>query len=151
MRLREGSRCPCERQDIQHTAEKLATHLDIEDFKCSDGWLWCFRRRHDIANYAVTAELLSADASVNTQCNVVSSQGAERPGISKFFFFFYCYFCYLGLSAIPDKLSPQSVQDRESFLKWQVSYNEKRIYHHKTVKIQHMCKCVNCIKWLVMA
>ena len=49
--------------DIQNAAQRLANHLGIQDFKCSDGWLWRFRRRHGLGNRAITGELLSADAS----------------------------------------------------------------------------------------
>ncbi|XP_063875713.1 tigger transposable element-derived protein 7-like isoform X4 [Scylla paramamosain] len=47
--------------DIQHAALRLADHLGLTDFKCSDGWLKRFRKRHGICNRAITGELLSAD------------------------------------------------------------------------------------------
>lgn len=39
--------------DIQHAAQRLATHLGHKDFTCSDGRLWHFRRRHGIGNRAI--------------------------------------------------------------------------------------------------
>ena len=36
--------------EIVDAANKLARHVDIESFKASDGWLWCFRNRHGIGN-----------------------------------------------------------------------------------------------------
>lgn len=45
--------------DIQHTEGKLPEHLEIKDFKCSAGWLWCFRKHHDIINCFVSGKLLS--------------------------------------------------------------------------------------------
>ena len=32
--------------DIQLAAQRLAIQLGIEDFKCTDGWVWRFRRHH---------------------------------------------------------------------------------------------------------
>lgn len=46
--------------DIQHAAHRLAGHLGYKDFKCSDGWLWRFRRRHGIVKASSTGELLTA-------------------------------------------------------------------------------------------
>ena len=40
--------------DIQNAAQRLANHLGIENFKCSDGWLWQFRKRHGLGNRVIT-------------------------------------------------------------------------------------------------
>lgn len=53
---------PVRSVDIKRAAQRLSTHLGISNFKCSDGWLWRFRRRHGIVNRVITGELLSADA-----------------------------------------------------------------------------------------
>ncbi|KAG7172017.1 Tigger transposable element-derived protein 7-like 10 [Homarus americanus] len=36
--------------EIQAAAVKLASHMGIENFKASDGWLWRFRNRHGMCN-----------------------------------------------------------------------------------------------------
>ncbi|KAG7169737.1 Tigger transposable element-derived protein 7-like 16, partial [Homarus americanus] len=36
--------------EIQAAAAKLASHMDIENFEASDGWLWRFRNRHGMCN-----------------------------------------------------------------------------------------------------
>ena len=45
--------------DIQYAAEKLAACLGHQNFKCSDGWLWRFKRRHGIVNKAANKERLT--------------------------------------------------------------------------------------------
>ena len=69
--------------DIQHAAERLAGHLGHKDFKCSDGWLWRFRRRHGIVNRAVTGEVLSADVAsvepfVNQFLDLIDDEGLQE-------------------------------------------------------------------------
>ncbi|KAG7157955.1 Tigger transposable element-derived protein 7-like 24 [Homarus americanus] len=36
--------------EIQAAAAKLASHMGIENFEASDGWLWRFRNRHGMCN-----------------------------------------------------------------------------------------------------
>ncbi|KAG7172964.1 Tigger transposable element-derived protein 7-like 33, partial [Homarus americanus] len=38
------------RKQIQVAVVKLASHMGIENFKASDGWLWRFRNRHGMCN-----------------------------------------------------------------------------------------------------
>ena len=61
--------------DIQHAAQRLATHLGIQDFKCSAGWLWRFKRRHGIAGRAKRGEVLSAnfDPVVSTSTTICAA------------------------------------------------------------------------------
>lgn len=47
--------------EIQAAANRLAKQLNINNFKASSGWLFRFRRRHNITNKNVCAESLSAD------------------------------------------------------------------------------------------
>lgn len=55
---------PTKGLDIQQAAEKLATGLGYGNFKCSNGWLWRFRRRHGIVNKVVTREMQNANPKV---------------------------------------------------------------------------------------
>lgn len=47
--------------EIQAAAERLAKQLNITGFKASSGWLFRFRRRHNITNKKVCGESLSAN------------------------------------------------------------------------------------------
>lgn len=47
--------------EIQAAAERLAKNLDINNFKASSGWLFRFRRRHNMTNKKICGESLSAD------------------------------------------------------------------------------------------
>ena len=40
--------------ELAESGTKLAAHLGHENLKGSDGWLWRFRRRHNIRNLKVT-------------------------------------------------------------------------------------------------
>ncbi|KAG7156962.1 Tigger transposable element-derived protein 7-like 63 [Homarus americanus] len=41
--------------EIQAAAAKLASHMGIENFEASDGWLWRFRNRHGMCNKITNA------------------------------------------------------------------------------------------------
>ncbi|KAG7157478.1 E3 ubiquitin-protein ligase synoviolin-like 1 [Homarus americanus] len=43
--------------EIQAAAVKLASHMGIENFEASDGWLWRFRNRHGMCHLPKTTEL----------------------------------------------------------------------------------------------
>ncbi|KAG7161849.1 Tigger transposable element-derived protein 7-like 13 [Homarus americanus] len=46
--------------EIQAVAVKLASHMGIENFEASDGWLWRFRNRHGMCNKITHGEAGSA-------------------------------------------------------------------------------------------
>ncbi|KAG7155834.1 Tigger transposable element-derived protein 7-like 23 [Homarus americanus] len=46
--------------EIQAAAVKLASHMGIENFEASDGWLWRFRNRHGMCNKITHGEAGSA-------------------------------------------------------------------------------------------
>ncbi|KAG7176917.1 Tigger transposable element-derived protein 7-like 5, partial [Homarus americanus] len=46
--------------EIQAAAAKLASHMGIENFEASDGWLWRFRNRHGMRNKITHGEAGSA-------------------------------------------------------------------------------------------
>ncbi|KAG7159730.1 Tigger transposable element-derived protein 7-like 2, partial [Homarus americanus] len=46
--------------EIQAAAVKLASHMGIENFEASDGWLWRFRNRHGMCNKIMHGEAGSA-------------------------------------------------------------------------------------------
>jgi transposase len=48
---------------IQEAAKKFAERLKKEDFVASNGWLECFRRRHDISFKILSGEVASADTT----------------------------------------------------------------------------------------
>lgn len=47
--------------EIQAAAERLSKQMGLEQFKASSGWLFRFRRRHNISNKKISGEILSAD------------------------------------------------------------------------------------------
>lgn len=47
--------------EIQAAAKRLAKNLDINNFKASSGWLFRFRRRHNMTNKKICDENLSTD------------------------------------------------------------------------------------------
>lgn len=49
--------------EIQAAAERLAKQLGVNGFTASAGWLFRFRKRHNIVNRKMCGESLSADAS----------------------------------------------------------------------------------------
>ena len=42
--------------EIIHASEEMARHLEIPNFKGSDGWLWRFRRRYGLFNSVIRGE-----------------------------------------------------------------------------------------------
>ena len=46
--------------EMKMAAEKFACHLDIADFKASDGWLCRFKFRHGLSNRRTHGESLDA-------------------------------------------------------------------------------------------
>ena len=47
--------------EIQAAAERLAINVDINNFKASPGWLFRFKRRHNMTNKKIYGESLSAN------------------------------------------------------------------------------------------
>ncbi|KAG7163426.1 Tigger transposable element-derived protein 7-like 67 [Homarus americanus] len=47
--------------EIQAAAVKLASHMGIENFKASDGWLWRFRNRHGICHLPKSSALIGEE------------------------------------------------------------------------------------------
>jgi len=50
--------------EIQAAAERLAKQLDVNNFKASSGWLFRFKRRHNITNKKICGESLSIDDEI---------------------------------------------------------------------------------------
>jgi hypothetical protein len=47
--------------EIQAAAERLSKQMGHKQFKASSGWLFRFRRRHNISSKKICGEILSAD------------------------------------------------------------------------------------------
>lgn len=54
-----SSGIPVRGVEVQLAAERLAKHMNV-NFKASGGWLWRFRKRHNIGNRKTCRESLSA-------------------------------------------------------------------------------------------
>ncbi|KAG7161901.1 Tigger transposable element-derived protein 7-like 46, partial [Homarus americanus] len=50
--------------EIQAAAAKLASHMGIENFEASDGWLWRFRKRHGMCNKITHEEEIADEVLV---------------------------------------------------------------------------------------
>jgi len=50
--------------EIQAAADRLAKQLNINNFKASSGWLFRFKRRHNLTNKKICGKSLSADNEV---------------------------------------------------------------------------------------
>nr|XP_022906052.1 tigger transposable element-derived protein 7-like [Onthophagus taurus] len=51
---------PVRAVELKSAAIKLANHMNIISFEASDGWLWRFRKRHEIFNKRIYGEAISA-------------------------------------------------------------------------------------------
>jgi hypothetical protein len=49
------------RIEIQAAAERLSNQMGLELFKASSGWVFRFRRRHNISSKKILGEILGAD------------------------------------------------------------------------------------------
>ena len=50
-------------KELIAAAADLASHLNVTDFKGSDGWLWRFRNRHGSFSEVLHGDVGDADAS----------------------------------------------------------------------------------------
>ena len=55
-------------------ADELASPIDIEDFKCSDGWLSQFKSRHNISYKNVCGQSSDVNKEV---CNILGKRLPE--------------------------------------------------------------------------
>lgn len=60
-KLQRDRNIPISGPILQNQAEKFATDLGMTDFKCSNGWLGRFKKRHNISCGKVTGEANSVD------------------------------------------------------------------------------------------
>lgn len=115
-----SSNLPVSGPIMREKAEELALRMDIEDFKCSDGWISRFKERHGLAFKSVSGEAAAVDKVVSTdwkqtrlQCLLQKYAPCDIYNADEMGLFFKCLpdqtLCRKGERCIGGKLSKERI------------------------------------------